>query len=318
MPKIGSKVKFCDGNNQFKVPFTIYADFESALIPVEDNEVDDRVDDRSFMKKINQHIPTGFCAYSKFAYGKVKDPLKLYCGEDCIEQFCDHVVNEVKQLYDMFLQKEMELLTKKGWKEYGRAKNCHICMKPFDNNKDNNIRVRDHCHYTGKYRGAAHKICNLRFKILNHIPVVFHNLSGYDAHLFIRQLGKKYEHGSMGVIAKNREKYISFNVNVVVDIYEDKNGDIKEKKIQLRFIDSIRFMASSLDSLSSNLVGVSNMKCATCSKDCKFTHIDSDYVAHGKCKNCSSGYSKRKLNREETMRISTTCVKMMMRSLDYY
>ena len=83
MPKIGSKVKFCDGNNQFKVPFTIYADFESALIPVEDNEVDDRVDDRSFTKKINQHIPTGFCAYSKFAYGKVKDPLKLYRGEDC-------------------------------------------------------------------------------------------------------------------------------------------------------------------------------------------------------------------------------------------
>ena len=62
----------------------------------------------------------------------------------------------------------------------------------------------------------------------------------------------------MGVIAENREKYISFNIDVVVDTYEDKNGDIKEKKIQLRFIDSIRFMASSLDSLSSNLVGVSN------------------------------------------------------------
>ena len=58
-------------------------------------------------------------------------------------------------------------------------------------------------------------------------------------------------------------------------------------------------MARSLDSLSSNLVGVSNMKCATCSKDCEFTHIDSDYVAHGKCKNCCSGYSKRKLNRDE-------------------
>ena len=103
-------------------------------------------------------------------------------------------------------------------------------MKSFDNNKDKNIKVRDHCHHSGKYHGAAHKICNLKFKIPNHIPVVFHNLSGYDAHLFIRQLVKKCEHGSIGVIAKNREKYISFNVDVVVDTYEDKNGDIKEEE----------------------------------------------------------------------------------------
>ena len=86
-----------------------------------------------------------------------------------------------------------------------------------------------------------------------YIPTVFHNLSRYDAHLFIRELGKKFDTGKM--IAENKEKYISFNVNVVVGSYLDGSGEVKEKKIQVRFMDSMRLMASSLDSLMNNLVG---------------------------------------------------------------
>ena len=99
-------------------------------------------------------------------------------------------------------------------------------------------------------------MCKLRYKIPSHIPIVFHNLSGYDAHLFIRELGKKFDKGKIGVIAENKEKYISFNVDVVVDEYVNELGKVKEKKIQLRFIDSFRFMVSSLDSLTNNLVKV--------------------------------------------------------------
>ena len=73
---------------------------------------------------------------------------------------------------------------------------------------------------------------------------------------------------------------------------------LKKRKIQLGFIDSMRFMASSLDSLSSNLAGVSGMSCNLCEESCEFTHIDEDYVAHGKCKKCYSGYSKRQLNKD--------------------
>ena len=143
----------------------------------------------------------------------------------------------------------MDPLTNRQWKLYKRASGCHICFKPF-NSKD--PKVRDHFHYTGHYRGPAHSLCNLRNRIPSYIPVVFHNLSGYDAHLFIKELGKHSK--DIGVIAKNKEDYITFLVNVTVDRYVDKEGNEKDKLIELRFINSFKFMASSLDSLTNNLV----------------------------------------------------------------
>ena len=101
----------------------------------------------------------------------------------------------------------------------------------------------------------------------------------------------------MGVIAENMEKYISFNIDVVVDKYVDEFGKVKEKNIQLRFIDIMRSMASSLDSLTNNLVGVSGMPCNECGESCEIIHIDENYVAHGKCKDFYSGYSKCQLNK---------------------
>ena len=93
-----------------------------------------------------------------------------------------------------------------------------------------------------------HSLCNLRYKIPSYIPGVFHNLSGYNSHLFIRELGG---HASdMEVIAKNKEDYISFSIKVPVDSYIDKNGEEKDKLIELRFIDSFKFMSSSFDSLT--------------------------------------------------------------------
>ena len=92
----------------------------------------------------------------------------------------------------------------------------------------------------------------MRYRIPSYIPVIFHDLSGYDAHLFIKELGKNSR--DMEVIAKNKEDYISFSVDVAVDKYVDKEGNEKEKLIELRFIDSFKFMSSSLDSLTKNLV----------------------------------------------------------------
>ena len=131
-----------------------------------------------------------------------------------------------------------------------KATKCHICFKGF---QEDNPNVRDHCHYTGLYRGPAHRICNLRYKIPRCIPIVSDNLSEYDAHLIIRELGKKFDTCKIGVISENKEEYISFDTDVVIDTYE-VGGEVKEKKIQLRFIDSIRFIVSSLDSLTNSLV----------------------------------------------------------------
>ena len=223
----------------------MYTDFEAMLKPVCGRKPKRNT---SYPKKVNRHIPSGFCVYSKFAYGEVSTPLKLYWGKDCIQVFCDYMKKEARRLYHMFPEKPIEPLTSEEWKGYNRATKCHICFKLFE---EINPKVRDHCHYTSQYRGPAHRNCNLRYKIPSHILVIFHNLSGYDAHLFIQELGK--ETNKIGVIAENKEKYISFTTDAMVDEYQDK-GKTKEKKIQLRFIDSFRFMASSLDSLTNNLV----------------------------------------------------------------
>ena len=129
MPKPGSFVEFHDGQNQFKVPFTMYADFEAILRPVHGPSPNP---DKLYTKKVNWHIPSGFCIYSKFAYGEVKDLLKLYRGKDCIQVFCNYIKKEARRLYHMFPEKPMEPLTSEEWKGYNQATKWHICFKPFE------------------------------------------------------------------------------------------------------------------------------------------------------------------------------------------
>ena len=137
-------------------------------------------------------------------------------------------------------------MTKTNLDEFRQASVCHICEKNISDDK-----VKDHCHLTGEYRGAAHQECNLKYKEPSFIPVVFHNLSGYDAHLFIKQLG--VTSGDINCIANTEEKYISFTKKILVDTIIDK--DDKEKNVYLnnRFIDSFKFMSSGLESLVKNL-----------------------------------------------------------------
>ena len=160
------------------------------------------------------------------------------------------MIEEFRRLYQAFPEHPMKPLTSNQNEKYKKSKRCHICSGPFTLKEP---KVRDDCHYTGNYRGAAHRHCNLQYKIPSYIPIVFHNLAGYDAHLFIRELAA-FGGAKMDVIAKNKEDYITFSIRVAVDKYIDKNGVEKSKEIELRFIDSFKFMSSSLDSLTNNLI----------------------------------------------------------------
>ena len=168
---------------------------------------------------INKHTSSGFCTYSTFAYGEIKNLLKLYRGNDCVEEFCKYIRSQAHQLYDDYPEKQMIPLTKTQWKEYNSSNKCHICLKPISGNN-----LRDHCHYTGYYRGPAHSICNLRHKVPSLIPVVFHNLSGHDAHMFIKEL-EKYSSNDMNVIAKSKETIL---VSHLTFLYSSiKMGELK-------------------------------------------------------------------------------------------
>ena len=175
-------------------------------------------------EKISINVPSGWCAHSNFTYGDVSDPLKMYRGKDCVERFVEYIEEEVKRLYKTFLQQPMIQLTDVQKREHETAKKCYICLKEF--NEPRNRKARDHCHYTGEYRGAADNTCNLKYKIPDHIPIVFHNVSGFDAHLFIKEVGRKFNKNDIGVIAENKEKCISFNVKINVKLagVRDKDG----------------------------------------------------------------------------------------------
>ena len=103
------------------------------------------------------------------------------------------------------------------------------------------MKVRDHNHYTGKYRGAAHSICNLRYKIQKDIPVVTRDGRNNDFHLIITELAKEFR-AEIHCIPEDKEKYKAFSVPI---FYREVNG--VTTNFSLRFIDSARFMPGSLE-----------------------------------------------------------------------
>ena len=104
-------------------------------------------------------------------------------------------------------------------------------------------KVRDHCHFTGKFRGAAHSICNLRYKVPQEIPVKIHNGSKYDYHFIIKELAEEFRGEEFECLGENTEKYISFSVPIKKEHDNDSGETITYK---IKFIDSCRFIPSKL------------------------------------------------------------------------
>ena len=148
-------------------------------------------------------------------------------NEDISQKFVEMLAKDIIKLHEEFnFSKLMLPLTKKEQLEFDNAEICWICQK----NLTKQEKVRDHCHFIGKFRGAVHNVCNLQYKVPNFTPVIFHNLSGYGSHLFVKNLGKS--EGNIKCIANNEEKYISFAKEIVVRKYTDKNGEKKKKNMK--------------------------------------------------------------------------------------
>lgn len=241
-------LKFNNFHKQQPVPFVIYADFEAITEKISGCQLND---DKSNTNAYQKHTDCGFgykvvCCYDD----KYSQPLKIYRGEKAVYTFMEYLLDEVKYCKKV-MKKEFNkplIMTKEDEEKFLKANECYICNKKYT---DKDIKVRDHCHITGKYRGSAHQECNLQLRLNPEevkIPVIFHNLRGYDSHFIMQEIGaivknhtyknNKGEEKQMNInaIPNNMEKYMAFML-----------GN------HLTFIDSFQFMSSSLEKLVSNL-----------------------------------------------------------------
>ena len=241
-------LKFENFHKQQPVPFVIYADFEAITEKISGCQPNNN---KSYTEAYQKHTDCGYgykvvCCYDD----KYSKPTKTYRGEKAVYKFMEAMLDEVKYCKKV-MKKEFNKplrMTKEDEEDFKKAEECHICDKKYT---DKDIQVRDHCHITGKYRGSAHQECNLKLRVNPEevkIPVIFHNLRGYDSHFIMQEIGaivknhaytnKKGEKCQMNInaIPNNMEKYMAYML-----------GN------HLTFIDSFQFMSSGLDKLVSNL-----------------------------------------------------------------
>ena len=248
MPTRNSKLGFNNYYKKLPIPFVVYADFECFTKPI--NTCNPNPKD-SYTLGYQKHEPSGFCFYIKGIVSNIFKPIiytKQKDSDNIAEIFVSKIAMITRKLYDDFYRHPKPLrLTKQEQASFKEARICHICNKELKDDK-----VRDHCHFTGQYRGAAHNSCNLQCRKPLILPVVFHNLQGYDAHLFIKQLSGIQ--GELNCIPSTEEKYISFSKKIKVDEYKSKRtGETVSLNFEIRFIDSFKFLQTSLANLVGNL-----------------------------------------------------------------
>ena len=184
-------LEYVSGKKSLKVSFIIYADLECLL---KKTDICLNNSDKSYTEKKAMHQPSGYSLVTCCSFDKPENEQKYYRGKDCMKIFCEDLKDQAMKIIN-HEKKEMIPLNDEEKESYENQKICHIFEKGFCTDKNNNQlkkmqKVRDHCHYTGKYREAAHSICNLRYKISKEIPAVFHNGSTYDYHFIIKQLAR--------------------------------------------------------------------------------------------------------------------------------
>ena len=249
IPPPGTFLRFKNFLHSEKAPFAIYADFESLIKPMDNCDPDPN---KSYTKKYQKHEPVSFSYYINSSIdGVYKSILRKYTktkpeDADAMDVFISWLEEDVKDIAN--IEQKKIIFTEEDREQFNKASDCWICGEELGND-----RVRDHCHYTGRYRGPAHNNCNLKYRKPKSISVFFHNLSGYDSHLFIKKLGSPDKKENIDCIPNNEEKYISFSKTIRTGHYTNKKGEVKDKTFKIVFKDSLKFMSSSLGALVNNL-----------------------------------------------------------------
>ena len=198
MPKQGENIlKFDNFHKQLPVPFVIYADFEAITKKVQgceqSEEMENEKNKRSYTEAYQTHEDCGYgyklvCCYRE-RYSK---PIQTYRGENAVYKFMEKMLEEVEYCKAVIKKRFNKplVMTEDDEQRFRTMDGCHICGNKYT---DKDVRVRDHCHITGKFRGSAHQECNLKQRIKPEdikIPVIFHNLRGYDSHFIMQQIGE--------------------------------------------------------------------------------------------------------------------------------
>ncbi len=237
------KVLFKSHSARWFAPVVVYYDMESIIRPVLGCEQKDSV---SSTEKMEVHEP---CSLGMVIveHGTAKVPEYLsFRNEKPAECFLDRLENLAREVYEK----------KRRFPEFvGVVPNeipnvCWICEEPFELNE---ISVIDHCHYTGNFLGKAHQKCNVNRRTINFIPVLAHNAMGYDIHYVLKALKDRNPKNTISVIPSTDEKFIALSYGVWIKDYIDKKGNPQSVYENLRFLDSYKFMTSSLQTLCENL-----------------------------------------------------------------
>ena len=234
MPTPDAKLKFKHHFKKLRCPFVVYADFECLTEELQKPE-----DDEIKTYKYREHKPCGFMLNLVNAVDNTNQEF-FYRGDDAVDVFC----NKINDIRDGIKEKMKEhdeiLMTDEDKIDFETATHCFICGDKFKNSYKNGKEaekyknVRDHCHFTGKYRGCAHSICNLNFcNRYFKIPMFFHNMKNYDGHLIIQNAEKLSNKKRIDVIAQNSDKFINIGFD------------------SLSVKDSFIFITTSLDKLVS-------------------------------------------------------------------
>ena len=213
------KIYFKNHNTSKRVPFIVYADVESFTPQLSTCQPNP---DKSYTKQYQKNIASEFSNHIKCFDDTLyfQEPIifvKEYDEDDVAQIFIDRLEKNIKDIYKKFKFPKSMIMTMHDKLLYDNSTLCHIFNKELG--KD---RVRDHCHLSAKFQGAAHEAGNLKYKIPKFFPVVFHNLSGYDSYLFIKTLGNSK--GNIYCIPNNEENYIFFTKQVIVDKFVNQEG----------------------------------------------------------------------------------------------